>query len=323
MSATGGSDGRSQLIVPVDLSHESWRVLPLARILSSRLAMELRPVFVDVSTLGSHTVLEHSVTLFADVDGAGVSIEVLPGADVAGAIRGALTERPGNKLLMSTHGLGGFAARAWGTVSDELIGGPDAEIVAVGPGFDESSPVDIRRVAVCADPDAPDFGVLRAARTWASELAVPMVILVPSGAVGPGDRAPSLLHTIDLLTDESGEATVRILDGADVPDAVAEYVAQNPGTLLAFAVSHDTRAHVVNRRVAIAIARSAPCPMLLRGPHRRTAIVPPQRSEPVGSSRQAELTTCHDDYPTPAQNLVLAPSLAGTARHGDGTRTWG
>lgn len=271
-----------ELVIPVDLSHESWRVLPLARALAGRLNCRVSPVFVDVSSLGSQSILETSISLVADVDNSPITIEVVPGADVAATIHRLLDVRPGSALLMSTHGLGGVASRVWGTVSDELTQTIDAVVLAVGRRYAAPEDAEIRRIAVCVDPGDVDAGLIADGATWAAALDVPLVILVPTGqsqpCASPG-AVRTLLHQVSERCAFAGDtvSSIRLVEGGDAAAAVVHYTERMPGTLLALSVESRPAARVLRRGDALAVVRDAAAPMLLRGCRHREAVVPVQQ----------------------------------------------
>jgi len=258
-----------ELLVPVDLSHESWTVLPLARALGRRLNVPVAPMFVDVSSLGSHAVLEHSLTLRAMVDDAPVSIEVVPGPDVVPVVEGLVHDHPGKTVVMSTHGLGGISARSWGTVCDELLRTISSGVLAVGPRFEPDRHSDIRRVVACVDAAAPDLGLMQAALTWAEALRVPMVIVTVTGRGASRPGEDETYHVLAAIFEDLPPAkvavTVEVVDDADVAGAIVRFADRRSGTLLALTSGAAERSvHALTHRAALEIARDTATALLLR-----------------------------------------------------------
>jgi nucleotide-binding universal stress UspA family protein len=310
--------GVSALLLPVDLSHESWSVLPLAEWIAHRLSVPVDPLFVDVSTLGTDAVLEHPLLLRATVAGATVSVEVVPGSDVAVAIEKLAHDRPGSVVVMSTHGLGGFADRAWGSVCDDLLRGHGMSVLAVGPGFDAQRNAEIRRVVVCIDAAAPDNDIVRDALAWAQTLGVPLLVVTVQarGRSRPGeDETYQLVSAIyEDLPPARVSVTAEVLDEMDVGTAIVQLADRRSGTLLAIAPGAEPGAtHALTHNVAMQVARESHAPMLLRwhcsGSQPRSAV---RATAPAGS------TSCHDSYDgQPVATEVEVVAVAGTGCHDD------
>ena len=302
-----------RILVPVDLSRESWRVLPLANNLARRIGGRVQPVFVDVSTLGAHAVLERSVRLVASVDDEPISISVVPGSDVAATLRDLLADAPDSWLLMSTHGLGAITSQSWGCVSDELFRTTTVPVVAVGPCL-ATKVRDVAEVVALADPVAPDEAVIHDAAEWAGLLGVPLVVAVVSG------RPCSSAHSAEVLADRLADrvrtdgvaVTTRILDGIDVAGAVVSLAEQSPDSLVAMSVSPLPGATALSREVTMRIARDMPAPMLLRGSSRLQ--VPSPRRRTSTAVDLARGTDCHDTY-----DVDLAGTVSTAAAHRQGT----
>lgn len=259
----------SALLVPVDLSHESWRVLPLATSIARRLSIPIAPLFVDVSNLGTRAVLEHALLLRATIAGEPVAVEVLPGSDVAPAIEKCADDRPGSVVVMSMYGLSGLAEHVRGNICDELLQARDASVLAVGPRFDAQRNADVHRVAVCIDSAAPDNVIVRDALGWAEALGVPMVVVTVRGhgRARPGeDETYHVLAAIfEDLPPGRVSVTAEALDDADVAAAIVRFADRRSGTLLALAPGAAARAvHAVTHSVTMKVARETRAPMLLR-----------------------------------------------------------
>lgn len=258
-----------ELLVPVDLSHESWAALPLARSIAGCLSVPIVALFVDVSTGDSHAVLEHLLLLRTIVAGEAVCVEVLPGRDVVEAIRCRAEDRPGGVVVMSTRGMSGLAERAGGDLCNALLESRSASVLAVGPRFDPDLNAAIQRVAVCIDSAAPDYPMLRDALGWAELLNVAMVVVIVQGAgrSRPGeDETYGVLATIfEDLPPTRVAVTAETVDDLDVASAIVRFGDRRAGTLLAVAPGAAERAvHVLTHAVTMRVAGESRGPMLLR-----------------------------------------------------------
>lgn len=259
----------SELLVPVDLSHESWGVLPLARSIAARLAIPVVPLFVDVSTSEADVVPEHSLLLRATVAGEPAAVEVIAGSDIAAAIGRRADDQAGSVVAMSTPGLSAFLARAWGNVCGELLKSRAASILAVGPRFDADRHADVQRVAVCIDAAAPDRAIVHDALRWANALRVPMIVVTVCGAgrSRPGDD--ETYHVLAAIFEDLPPSTVSVtaeaLDALDVAAEIVRFADRRPGTLLALAPGAAERAvHLLTHSVTMQVARESSAALLLR-----------------------------------------------------------
>jgi RimJ/RimL family protein N-acetyltransferase/nucleotide-binding universal stress UspA family protein len=285
----------SELLVPVDLSHESWRVLPLATSIARRLAVPVAPLFVDAAGVGTSAALENTMLLRLVVGGEPVCVEVLPGSDVVQEIQNRANDRPGSAVAMATHVSGGLADRGWANTCEQLLQMRDASVLAVGPRFDALCNAEIRRVAVCIDAAAPDSAIVRDALGWATALDVPMVVVTVAGhgRSRPGEDAT--YHLIADIFDELPPTRVAVtaetLGDLDVAAAIVRLADRRPGTLLALAPGAAARAvHAMTHRVTAKVIRESRAPMLLRW-HRpeRTAFAPTPAMTVLNDAREVQI----------------------------------
>lgn len=313
-----------ELIVPVDLSHDSWKVLPFVRALADRTGAVTRPLFIDVSTLSEHVVLDHSIRLRAEVGGDAVTVEVLPGSDAAIAIAARANERPGTVVVMATHGLGGFAARTWGSICDDLLRNQDRAVFMIGPNFDPQRHSDIRRVVVFIDAEDPDYAIMCDAMTWAELLEVPIDVVTIGGTTASrpaGGATDNALNPIfDVLALGRVPYVVETLDDVDVATAIVSAVDRRAGTLVAIAPGSARRGiSTLTHDVVMQVARECRNPMLLRW-HRQTStpVVVPTPRQPAAETPTIDLvhaTSCHDEYDAAPETHREARQVPGSACH--------
>jgi K+-sensing histidine kinase KdpD len=259
----------SELLVPIDLSHESWGVLPLAHSIARKLGLPVVPLFVDVSTSGSVAELEHPLVLRSAIAGEAVAVEVLPGGDVVSAIAKLADHRRFSVVAMSTRGATGPVDNAWDNVCGELLQARDASLLVVGPRFDAIDNADIRRVAVCIDAAAPDNAILRDALGWAQALDVPMVVVIVHGSrssrPGADETYDVLAAVFENLPPARVSVTAEALHDVDVAAAIVRFANRRSGTLLALAPGAAVRAvHALTDSVTRRVVQDSCAPMLLR-----------------------------------------------------------
>jgi hypothetical protein len=268
----------SELLVPVDLSHGSWRVLPVATSIARRLSIPVVPLFVDVSTVDMNAALGGSLLLNATVAGEPVSVEVVPGSDVVHAIQ-SRADRRVSVVVLSAFGSGALDKGGRESICLDLLRTRDASVVAVGPKFDAERHADVRRVVVCIDSAAPDTELVRDALGWAEALGVGMLVVTVEGRgrsrPGEDETYQVLAAIFEDLPPTFVAVTAEVLDEPDVATAIVAFANRRPGTLLALAPGADARAvHSMTHSVTTHVARETGAPMLLRW-HRPGAVPPP------------------------------------------------
>lgn len=259
----------AELLVPVDLSHESWRVLPLARWIGDELSAAIVPLYVDASSPAAGSQTARPVVLRTSVAGTAVAVQVLPGADTAAVIEQRAQRGPGSVVVMSTHGHGSHPERAWGELCDRLLMADPAGILAVGPHFDADRNASVKRVAVCIDAAAPDHEIVQEALAWADRLNVPLVVVTVKGHGRSRPGEDDTYHVIASVFEELPPARVSVtaeaLDDLDVAPAICRFGERQAGTLLALAPGAAPRAvHSMTHSVTMAVARETRNAMLLR-----------------------------------------------------------
>jgi nucleotide-binding universal stress UspA family protein len=256
-------------LIPVDLSHEAWQALPLARVLGDLLPAAIVPLYVDATEAPDLGGSAEPVVIRTVVDGLPVAVQVLGGSEVAGVITDRIDRGPGSVVVMSTHGHSNHPDRGWGDVCDKLLMARAASLFLVGPHFDPVRNATITQVAACIDAAAPDHELVADALGWADRLEVPLVVLTVKGQgrERPGDDETYhvMAAVFDQLPPAKVSVTAQALEDIDPAPAIIRFAERRAGTLLALAPGAAPRAvHAVTHSVTMAVARETTSPLLAR-----------------------------------------------------------
>ncbi len=271
-AAAGGPQslpGVAELLVPVDLSHASWRALPLARWIGDELSAAIVPLYVDATSPATGSETARPVVLRTSVAGTAVAVQVLPGPDAAEVVGQRAQRQPGSVVVMSTHGHSSHPELAWGELCDRLLMEHRAGILVVGPNFDADRNAAVKRVVVCIDAAAPDHEIVQEALAWADRLNVSLIVVTVKGhgrsRPGDDDTYHVLASVFEELPPARVSVTAEALDDLDVAPALCRFAERQSGTLLALAPGAAPRAvHAMTHSVTMAVARETRSPMLLR-----------------------------------------------------------
>ncbi|HTW20497.1 MAG TPA: universal stress protein [Mycobacteriales bacterium] len=259
----------AEVLMPVDLSHEAWRALPVARSLGDRLAAAIVPVYVDPTAPAEQIASEVPLLIRTSVAGLPVAVEVLGGEDVAGALQARIEASPGALTVMASHGRSQHPERAWGVLCDRLLMTASRSVLVVPQHFDAQRNGTIRRVAACIDAAAPDHTMLREGLALADLVGVPLVVVSVKGhgklRPGEDDTYHVMAAIFDDLPPASVPVTAEALDDEDPADALVRYADRRAGTVLALAPGAEPRSvYAMTHSVSMAVAREARTPLLVR-----------------------------------------------------------
>jgi nucleotide-binding universal stress UspA family protein len=187
------------LVVPVDLSSTSLRVVPVAARMAAQVGGRV-DVLTVVDTLAdvpsARAILEDHIERLGP-QSVPVAQLVQPSLSVAGAIARHLDDHPGSMVLMSSHGHGRAAALVGSTV-DELLRATFGPIIVVGPhAHDAAGDLGGTYVVPLDGSDRAD-GVLPIVAAWTHEFGgTPWLVeVVPEASRADADISESaFVHT--------------------------------------------------------------------------------------------------------------------------------
>jgi nucleotide-binding universal stress UspA family protein len=292
----------TNVIVPLDGTHEAAAAIPVARTLvalgGGRLSL-LRVVHRPAGLFASHGNQVREASAYLDVvvrdKLAGVDLpiatHVRSGDDVVEAILDEVNGNASSVIVMTTRGHAGIVRAVLGSVASELLGKSPVPVVVVRAGV---RPIEqVRQILVPIDLAPESEQALATAAglasatgagvtllqvltptpvpTWASQAALPLEF-GEYGDPGRLDRAAlfEARRYVNALADRletEGVAVERLATFGDVPSTITE-TADVLGTdlIVMRTRGHTGTARAVLGSVADAVVRSAAVPvMLLRG----------------------------------------------------------
>lgn len=222
----------NRVLVPIDLTDESARALPVAAAMARRAQAEIVALLVT-SKHGDPELDRFEATEFLDRHGGhGVDVWLDPGDDVAEAI--ATHAREQSMLVcMSSHGRGAVGELMVGSVATAVERQRVGPVMLVGPevmGWTEPS-----SLLVCCDDSQAASALVPLAREWCEAMNLrPEVVHVQVPGGRPGRR--TAIRVASALNVPVG------LQSGSVPAwTIAELAAERPGAVVMVATATTGR----------------------------------------------------------------------------------
>ena len=261
----------SHVVMPVDFSPLSWRVLPLARTVARTTGATLEPLHVDTASPWREPDDGSKLTLTASPFGRRVEVNVVAAKDPAVAIAD-FAHRSGDALIaMSTHGHTGIGELAFGSVSEGVLRHTDGPVLLAGPGFDVGRHSMLHRIVVCVDASADSLVVVPDALVWAHTFDVPVELMTVLPGQPTADMAPERETAADMerivreLSRDHERITALVLHGARAGFEIVRYCDSIPGTLIVMSThARPALPRAVVGSVVMHAARHATTGILLR-----------------------------------------------------------
>ena len=277
-------------VVPLDGSECAERALHPACALAAR-ADGGRVVLVTCAggrDRASDAYLDDRAALLGGV--ADIAVRVVDDTPADG-ILAAVSDEPGARLCMATHGHGGLRSVVLGSVAEQVVCRSTDPLVLVGPRSRAVLlPGERGRMAVCHDGSDHAAAIVGPAATWARRFGLaPWLVEVagPDEVVAFADdparhrqveaATAGLARLAEIMADRGVPTGQRVLHGADTSAAITRFAVSLPACLLAMAThGRSGLARVTLGSVAMAVVREAPCPVLIVRP----AGIAPRRPGP-------------------------------------------
>ncbi|HET6818668.1 MAG TPA: universal stress protein [Mycobacteriales bacterium] len=260
----------AQVVLPVDFSPRSWRVLSLATRMAHAFGVPRHVLHVDTSSPwldeGSHAMVVGNGPA-----GGRVKVDVVAARSAADGIV-SLLDQEQSLLVMSTRGHNVATELVTGSTADGVLHRWHGPMLLAGPRY-QISPVPFRRVVLCLDPEFSGMPTALAEDVQALATAFDLPIEV----LAIMDRGPEAdYHSIlrqNLRLEEATEAlsaderVVRLvrLTGTHPGRDITQYVEAKTGTLVALTThARPPLARVLFGSTAMAVIRHVTSPVLVR-----------------------------------------------------------
>jgi len=272
----------SRIIVILDGGPGAERAIPVASALARQAQLPL--TLVRVVPDGDSGDEADAYLRARQAEVAGVTDRaVLRGVPVADAIVDFLARHARALLCCTTHARSGLGELILGSVAEDLMRRSPVPVLLVGPGTPlPSGGGRYRTLVLCVEDDAIDAATARllpvAERVCVGANLHPWLfqVLEPSGPA-PSDQddepngAGQLPRLTKALVDAGLPAQQLVSHATDVPEAISFFA----GTLTGPIVALSSRRRSLSERlregsVAVGVARTAPCPVLVVGPSCRS-----------------------------------------------------
>lgn len=265
-----------RVLVPVDFSALSWRVLPLARRLAHRFDAPLTVLHVDTEApWADEDEQEVTMRLIESPYGHEALVRVVADPNAADGILHLAKQSRHTLIAMSTHGYTGLAEMVTGSTCERVLRESVDAVLTVGPQFAATRHGVVNRVVACLDmsDEAPDR-VLGEAQAWAANLDVPLDLVTVLARPVTSDRPEQKLaarfeRVVEELTGRGVQATSRMLQGPNPAREIVGYADSTAGTLLILSThARHAFARTLAGSTATSVIRHSPTGVLLcRRPH--------------------------------------------------------
>ncbi|MEX1008655.1 MAG: universal stress protein [Acidimicrobiia bacterium] len=245
------------IIVPLDGSDSAERALGLAAVVADRTGAEV----VVLTARQGGVVVDPKAYLTEVAEAAGIANPrpvVIDDRLAASAIVLVASEARDPAVCMTTHARGGPGHALFGSVAEETLGRAAAPILLVGPRMPVGVP-ELRHLVVCLDGSDVASAIIPSVSAWARALGIDVTLVNVFDPEQPVD----LEQVANDLEADCGPVAWKSLSGRNAADAIVDFAAARPGTLLAL-TSHGRTglARLAIGSVTMAVVRNATCPIL-------------------------------------------------------------
>ncbi|HEX6420288.1 MAG TPA: universal stress protein [Acidimicrobiales bacterium] len=256
----------TEIVVPLDGSPAAERAMGPAVELARRTGVPLRALTRALP--GEEEELTAYLAGVADRFAAMADVETLVTGreDIPGAIAEGL--EPGSLVCMSTHGRGGLARAALGSVAESLLRTIDRPVLAVGPHASAGRAL-AGRVVACLDGSAEADRTFDPAARWSSALDLPLWLATVVDPVAAAEAAAEgdvveAAHLAALAARHPEVAGWDTLHGSDPAAALVDLAGEADVAVLVMATHGRTGWDRLRLgSVTVGTVRRSPAPVLV------------------------------------------------------------
>jgi nucleotide-binding universal stress UspA family protein len=260
------------IIVPLDGSELGERALAPARALAGRMQAA---VVLMTSCDGGPADPDRYLAEHAALDGA--EVVVIDDRDAVGGIKVLVADRPEPVVCMSTRGRSGVGKAVLGSVARDTLRDVGVPTLLVGPAVEPELATRFETVLVCTDGSDTSKAVVAPIGDWIRQLHLRTWVVqaldpdarreLPQGAGRVLEEAAVFALAQTLMQRDGGGVNWDVLHGDRVADAIVDYAAHLPASLIAMAThGRSGFAQFALGSVAASVVHAAPCPVLVVRP---------------------------------------------------------
>lgn len=255
------------VVVPLDGSDVARRALPvadrLAEMFDAEVVLVTTPTTLEEDRLVPPEWLHEAAR---SISSPHVCVKIV---DVKWAVDGIVTvvaEVADPMVCMATHGRGVLGTTVLGSVAQDVVRRAGAPVVLVGPHAAEGWDGRGRPLLVCHDGSAAADAVLPAAREWAQQFDVGVVLLHvfhPLDVESAKAVSPTVDAAVEYFRSEGISVDVRVVRNSYPVGVILDVAASVDAS--AIAISTHGRSGVARMTlgsVAGSVVHAAPCPVL-------------------------------------------------------------
>ena len=269
-----------RIVVPLDGSALAERALGPAAALAARLgaAVELLTIRWPATSVATCRAYLDTRAFALTQLPAPADVRVVTEGDAPDVIAGAAV--PGSLVCMATHGRGGVARAALGSVAEAVLGRATRPILLVGPEAELTPEVlALPLVVLCTDGSERSRTAVEPAyelaRAIGAAVRVVQVVTAPEVVAfhrGTSEQRAALEAVVARLAEAGVTADLEVPQGPDAAEAILAVAASGGIAALVLATHGRTGlARVALGSVAARVVRAAPCPVLAVPPGYPTA----------------------------------------------------
>jgi len=263
------------IIVPLDGSELAERALGPGRALATRTdAAVVLMTSLEAGLSDPDRYLAGAADR-ASLDAA--ELVVISDRDAVGGIEVLVNDRPDPVVCMSTRGRSGMGKAVLGSVAGETIRRVAAPVLLVGPAVEPELATRFESALVCTDGSDTSKAVVAPVTDWIRQLHLRTWIVqvldpdvrreLPQGAGRVVEEAAVFSLAQTLMQRDGGGVNWDVLHGERVAEAIVDYAAHLPASMIAMATHGRTGfARFALGSVAASVVHAAPCPVLVVRP---------------------------------------------------------
>ncbi len=266
-----------RIVVTGSEAKADLKAVPVARSLAHQLSVPVSLLSVASGAAEAATRRDHLGKALRRMGERSIEIETMIDPSIAAKIVAEVEARDGTLLCMATHARRSLAEVVVGSVAEDVIRHIGSAVLVLGPKAAERTLGAIQIVLVALDgsrraeailPDAAGLAKTLRAELRLLRAAPPSLRMEPNVQSSGVDEERYLKDVAETVETRHGvEPSIHVFPSGEPARRIAEYAKQFEEPLIAMTTHGRTGIRkTVLGSVADDLLRTAPCPILLRGP---------------------------------------------------------